>query len=103
MKPTVGIVPQNGVVPISHLFDSAGPMTKNVIDLANLLDLLVDPAKSKIPDGGYRSVLSDSWKDLRVGAVDSNAWELSPSLTKPDPGATKQMVQNYSPRTTEPS
>lgn len=35
LKPTIGAVSRSGIIPISSTFDTAGPMTKNVID--NLL------------------------------------------------------------------
>ncbi len=37
LKPTVGLVSQNGIVPISHTQDTAGPMTSHVIDAAIIL------------------------------------------------------------------
>ena len=32
LKPTVGLISRSGIIPISSSFDTAGPMTKNVID-----------------------------------------------------------------------
>ena len=45
-KPTVGLISRRGIVPISHSQDTAGPMTRTVIDAAILLDVLAgaDPA-----------------------------------------------------------
>ncbi|KAG6366464.1 hypothetical protein INS49_000641 [Diaporthe citri] len=40
IKPSIGLVPQAGIVPMSSHFDSAGPMTKSVYDLAILLDAI---------------------------------------------------------------
>ncbi|MGW6278325.1 amidase [Kribbella sp. NPDC055071] len=37
LKPTVGLIPQQGIVPISHSQDTAGPMTKTVTQTAALL------------------------------------------------------------------
>jgi len=45
LKPTVGIISQEGIVPISKISDSIGPMAKCVLDVAQLLDVLVDPRK----------------------------------------------------------
>ena len=42
IKPTIPIVSQEGIIPITGFCDSAGPMTKSVEDLANLMDVLVD-------------------------------------------------------------
>ncbi|WP_411768297.1 amidase family protein [Winogradskyella sp. A3E31] len=41
LKPTIGLVSRSGIVPISSTLDTAGPMTKFVIDNAILLDALV--------------------------------------------------------------
>ncbi|MFT5103363.1 MAG: amidase, partial [Candidatus Latescibacterota bacterium] len=40
LKPTIGILSRSGIVPISHTLDTPGPMTKNVIDNAILLDAM---------------------------------------------------------------
>ena len=48
LKPTIGAVSRSGVVPISSTLDTAGPMTKNVVDNAILMNALVgeDPTDS---------------------------------------------------------
>ena len=40
LKPTVGLISQQGIVPISHSQDTAGPMTKTVTQTAALLSVL---------------------------------------------------------------
>ena len=40
LKPTIGLVSRSGIVPISSTLDTAGPITKNVIDNAIMLDAL---------------------------------------------------------------
>ncbi|CAM4127354.1 amidase [Pseudoalteromonas byunsanensis] len=40
LKPTVGLVASEGVIPLSHSQDSPGPMTKTVADAAILLEAL---------------------------------------------------------------
>ena len=67
-------------------------MTKSALDLADLLDVIVDPTKTRIPDRGYASALSGSWAELKVGVLDPVDWDTSGSWTEPDPGVTKQMV-----------
>jgi amidase len=48
IKPTVGLVSRNGIIPISHSQDGAGPMCRTVRDAAILLGALtgVDPEDS---------------------------------------------------------
>jgi amidase len=42
IKPTVGLVSQAGIIPISHTQDTAGPIARTVLDAALLLDALAD-------------------------------------------------------------
>jgi len=42
IKPTVGLVSQNGIVPISVSQDTAGPMARNIADAATLLGAMVE-------------------------------------------------------------
>lgn len=41
IKPTVGLVSRNGIIPISHSQDTAGPMARSVADAAALLAAIV--------------------------------------------------------------
>lgn len=91
IKPTIGIVSQQGIVPVSHICDAAGPMTKSVLDLALLMDIIVDPVKTTVPPDGYRSVMTDTWADLRVGVLDPAEWNYPDFVTKPYEGTTEQM------------
>lgn len=43
LKPTVGRVSRDGIIPISHTQDTAGPMTRTVADAAALLEALSAP------------------------------------------------------------
>jgi amidase len=43
LKPTLGLVSQDGIVPISHQQDTAGPMARRVTDVAILLGVLQSP------------------------------------------------------------
>jgi amidase len=45
-KPTIGVVSRSGIVPISSTLDTAGPITKNVVDNAILLDALMGKDES---------------------------------------------------------
>jgi amidase len=43
LKPTVGLVSQDGIIPIAHQQDTAGPMARSVTDVAILLGALQSP------------------------------------------------------------
>lgn len=56
LKPTIGLVSRSGIIPISHSQDTAGPMTRSVLDAAILLNVLAaddpaDPAVSTESNG----------------------------------------------------
>jgi amidase len=41
LKPTIGLLSRSGIVPISSTLDTPGPMTRNVVDNAIMLDALL--------------------------------------------------------------
>jgi len=43
LKPTLGLVSQDGIIPIAHQQDTAGPMARSVTDIAILLGVLQSP------------------------------------------------------------
>jgi len=45
-KPTIGLLSRSGIIPISSTLDTAGPITKNVVDNAILLQALVGEDKT---------------------------------------------------------
>jgi amidase len=70
LKPTVGRVPTDGVVPISWTQDSPGPMALTVADTAALLDVMAGT--------GTADELERSVRGLRVG-VPRDVWGYSPA------------------------
>jgi amidase len=46
LKPTVGLVSRNGIIPIAHTQDTAGPMTRTVADAAILLSAIAGTDRS---------------------------------------------------------
>lgn len=76
LKPTVGLLSRSGIVPISSTLDTPGPMTKNVIDNAIMMNVLFgeDRSDSKSiyamwEDGFYTDQLTvNNLKDKRFGA-----------------------------------
>ncbi|KAI6082976.1 putative glutamyl-tRNA amidotransferase subunit A [Hypoxylon rubiginosum] len=88
IKPTIGLVPQDGIVPASELFDTAGPMTKSVYDLAVLLDAISDPGVS------FTSNLTSSWEDISVATLDPRVWKFPGTFIKPVPQADEQALRD---------
>jgi mandelamide amidase len=74
LRPTLLRWPQDGIVPISHTRDTAGPMARSVADLA-LLDGIVT--------GGALAETPASLKGLRIGVPRGLFWEnLHPDTAK---------------------
>jgi amidase len=94
VKPTIGLISTVGIIPISPFADSAGPMAKSSCDVADLLDMAVDETKAIITSSGYKSYLTGSIADLRIGPLDPKGWKYPPYVTKPNEVATKQMVSD---------
>lgn len=64
LKPTVGLVSQRGIIPISATQDSAGPIARNVRDAALLLSAMVDG------DTDYSAGLRpDALRGRRIGVL----------------------------------
>ncbi|KAK4157240.1 amidase signature domain-containing protein [Chaetomidium leptoderma] len=88
IKPTIGLVPQEGIVPISHHFDTAGPMAKSVHDLAALLDVLAARPRSV---ESFTANLTGSWSDISVAVLDPDKWKFPETWVKPVDGAEAQI------------
>jgi amidase len=95
IKPTLKLIAQDGIIPITHEADSAGPMTKSVKDLANLLDVLVDPNYKNVPEGGYISAATGDWGDIRIGIVEPEKWLFPEIIVKYEQSAMDQMASPF--------
>ena len=74
IKPTVGLVSRDGILPISHVQDTAGPMANNVNDVAILLSVLAgrdenDAATYNIQIKDYVGALGKDIRGKRAGLV----------------------------------
>lgn len=74
VKPTVGLISRDGIIPIAGSQDTAGPMTRCVMDSAILLNVLaavdpLDPATAKLKrPADYTAGLSrDGLRGMRIG------------------------------------
>ncbi|KAL2833835.1 amidase signature domain-containing protein [Aspergillus cavernicola] len=90
MKPTIGLVPGEGIVPVSSNFDSAGPMTKSVYDLAVVLDSITERDVSS----SYTTYMTGGWEDISVAVLDPTEWKFPENIVKPVPEATDQILRD---------
>jgi amidase len=65
LKPTVGLVSQDGIIPIAHSQDTAGPMCRSVTDVAIMLGVMQSPFGPVIG----QSVPSDYTQFLNLGSL----------------------------------
>ena len=74
LKPTHGLVPYSGIMPIETTLDHAGPMTATVEDNALLLEVLagpdgLDPRQGGAPPKPYREAMGGGVRGIRIGVV----------------------------------
>jgi amidase len=72
LKPTVGLVSSEGIVPISHSQDTAGPMTAGVADAALLLSAMAGTSARTgqgHPTNYHAGLRGDALKGTRLGVV----------------------------------
>ncbi|MFN2582183.1 MAG: amidase family protein [Candidatus Dormibacteria bacterium] len=72
IKPTVGLVSRNGIIPLAHSYDTAGPIARDVTDAAAELTAVsaVDPADNIFLEAaGGPPVNHDYTKDLKANAL----------------------------------
>jgi amidase len=92
IKPTIGLISQKGLIPVSHTMESAGPMAKTPYDIAAFLDILREEDAPGYPAGGYTSVLPGRMSEFSVAAVDYRDWIFPPEYMAPKESATAEMV-----------
>jgi amidase len=77
MKPTHGLVPYTGIMPIEIYVDHTGPMTANVMDNAMLLEVIAgvdgyDPRQYHVKQPGtldYTSAIKAGVRDMKIGVL----------------------------------
>ena len=70
LKPTLGLLSQNGIIPIAHSQDTAGPMGRTVTDVALLLGAMLSPidrARGLAPWRGGRLLRRGALRGARIG------------------------------------
>lgn len=91
MKPTQGLIPSTGIVPISPEFDSAGPIARSPHDIAIMLDAMVGSDGN--PNKTYTAQLTGSFDGIRVGVLNPRQWHLGDSLGPPSKDFDDQVVR----------
>ena len=74
LKPTHGLVPYTGVMPIELTIDHTGPMSRNVADNALFLEVLagadgLDPRQYAPPTASYTEALGKGVQGLKIAVV----------------------------------
>lgn len=74
MKPTHGLVPYTGIMPIEMTIDHCGPMTDTVYNSALLLEVIagedgLDPRQHRAEAGAYTAGLDGKISGLRIGVL----------------------------------
>ena len=71
LKPTVGLISQQGIIPIAHTQDTAGPMTRTVTDTAILMNVLKSPfgkvANRRLPSDYTEFLKRNALRGARIG------------------------------------
>ncbi len=75
MKPTFGLVPYTGCMPLDMNVDHIGPMTQTVEDNALLLEVIagsdgIDPRQRLCTTSAYRDALGKSVSGLRIAMIE---------------------------------
>lgn len=94
LKLTPGSTSMEGVWKVARSYDTAGAMTKAVLDLARVSDVLLQTA------GDTRRIslaenMRKTWEGLSVGFVDIKKWRLPLEVKDPLPGYDRQSVADY--------
>jgi amidase len=74
MKPTHGLVPYSGIMPIENTIDHTGPMTQTVMDNALMLEVIagadgLDPRQYDVVTDRYTASVNRGVSGLRIGVV----------------------------------
>lgn len=88
----MNLVPQDGLIPLSHSFDTVGPMAKSPADLANLLDILTTPNGSE-KRKFHSQIMAGDFRDFKIGFLSPETWFFDSDLQRPVPEATAQIVR----------
>ncbi|KAI1428375.1 amidase family protein [Xylaria sp. FL1777] len=93
IKPSLGTIPNKGIIPVCQHLDVAGPICTTVKDTADLLTVIMGNGKPDVPSGGYASAMKGEagWNDLRIGTLDPEKFRDDESLQTRRPEAIEQI------------
>ncbi|GGJ75646.1 amidase family protein [Deinococcus aquiradiocola] len=94
LKPTVGLIPRTGIIPIAHSQDTAGPMGRTAHDVALLAGVLQgadghDPACTDAPTLDF-TLTPAALQGARIGVIREGYWK---HLSDPERAALETAVQ----------
>lgn len=81
LKPTVGLLPRTGIIPISPSQDSAGPMARTARDAALLAQVMQGPDVRDAASLGHArldflgAIQGDALRGARIGVARAGSWE----------------------------
>lgn len=83
-----------GVWQISASYDTAGAMTKTVLDLAHVSDILLKTTEKRVTGQSESLVdyIRNNWQGMSVGFVDIERWRLPLEVRDPVSGYIEQTV-----------
>ncbi|GAM40193.1 hypothetical protein TCE0_038f12344 [Talaromyces pinophilus] len=93
LKPTVGTIPIDGVVPIAKSLDSVGGMARSPEDLALVTEVITN--YSALQPAGYLIGMTGKWDGIRLGFLDESLWKLPDFLCEFNSEALGQMDEGY--------
>jgi amidase len=83
LKPSIGLVSQDGIIPIAHSQDTAGPITRSVTDAAILLSVIQTPMVG---------VPNDYTKFLKRGALNGARIGIDRRYFTPSYGGEQELI-----------
>jgi aspartyl-tRNA(Asn)/glutamyl-tRNA(Gln) amidotransferase subunit A len=83
LKPTYGLVPKDGVIPLSWSLDHVGPIARSPIDAGLLLDAMADPGRLAQDESGD--------EPLRIGVI-ANTGPTTPGVATEFEAATAALA-----------
>jgi amidase len=96
---TGGVVSRSGVIPLSFTLDTVGPMTRSVVDLAILLDVITgldpaDPTTRPVERSFTEAVDSNGLDGKRIGVIDAYLLGLDADVAKTLEASLDEMAAN---------